>query len=224
MAQRWLLKLPTESISMTMMDLEPIYCAEQICVPPELSEVLKAYTKEVIRRQPADLVEFSAYYFANLANIIPETRDVVPPTVPQVSALFRALSSANLVRTCDVDTISNEAIAAGIDRGTLEEVMSVGQLGNTSAVDPVDICLLLITTISSQPSSLLLAVAEVFGEAGSIDVDLCRDVLTLLGKYDQRWEADVVQQLNEQLHGSDKVSYNSLVALPAVRVLQENST
>lgn len=74
----------------------------QICVPPELSEVLKAYTKEVIRRQPEDLVEFSAYYFANLADIIPETCEVVPPTVPQVSALFRALSSANMVRACDV--------------------------------------------------------------------------------------------------------------------------
>lgn len=122
-----------------------------------------------------------------------------------------------------VESISNEAIAAGIDRGTLEQVVTVGQLGDTSAVDPVEICLLLITTISSQPSSLLLALAEVFGEAGSIDVDLCRDVLTLLGKYDQRWEADVVQQLTEQLHGSDKVSYNSLVALPAVKALQERN-
>lgn len=110
------------------MDLEPIYCAEQvtsnnshdawqvfcrcrlchlvaklqICVPPELSEVLKAYTKEVIRRQPEDLVEFSAYYFANLANILPETHALVPPSVPQVSALFRALSSTDVIRTCDV--------------------------------------------------------------------------------------------------------------------------
>eukprot|EP00892_Ulva_mutabilis_P006553 jgi/Ulvmu1/426/UM001_0433.1 len=123
---------------MTMMDLEPIYCAEQICVPPDLSEVLKAYTKEVIRRQPEDLLEFSAYYFANLANILPETHEVVPPTVPQISALWRALSSADVLRTCDVESISNEAIAAGIDRGTLDQVFRVGQLGDTVAVDPVE--------------------------------------------------------------------------------------
>lgn len=116
-----------------MMDLEPIYCAEQvdlsnstlckaanarqmcrhadnvilygllqICVPPDLSEVLKAYTKEVIRRQPEDLVEFSAYYFANLANIAPEMHEVIPPTVPQISALWRAMSSVDALRTCDV--------------------------------------------------------------------------------------------------------------------------
>ena len=49
------------------MDLEPIYCAEQISVPPDLADILKAYTKEVVRRQPEDMYEFSAIYFANLA-------------------------------------------------------------------------------------------------------------------------------------------------------------
>jgi hypothetical protein len=33
---------------------------EQIVVPVDLADILKAYTKEVIRRQPADLLEFSA--------------------------------------------------------------------------------------------------------------------------------------------------------------------
>ncbi|GFH20297.1 RIIa domain-containing protein, partial [Haematococcus lacustris] len=42
------------------MDIEPIYCAEQIVVSPDLADVLKAYTKEVIRRQPQNLIEFSA--------------------------------------------------------------------------------------------------------------------------------------------------------------------
>ena len=37
------------------MDVEPIYMAEQIRVPPDLADILKAYTKEVIRRQPEDL-------------------------------------------------------------------------------------------------------------------------------------------------------------------------
>jgi hypothetical protein len=44
------------------MDLEPIYCAEQISVPPDLADILKAYTKEVVRRQPEDVYEFSAMY------------------------------------------------------------------------------------------------------------------------------------------------------------------
>lgn len=32
-----------------MGDLEPLYCAEQIKVPPALPEILKAWTKQVIR-------------------------------------------------------------------------------------------------------------------------------------------------------------------------------
>lgn len=76
------------------MDVQPIYCAEQvgldmqqlervsaspcpsphvskhagwylclqIVVPPDLADILKAYTKEIIRRQPGDIIEFSAKY------------------------------------------------------------------------------------------------------------------------------------------------------------------
>jgi len=43
--------------------MDRIYCAEQIEVPPELPGLLKAYTKEVIRYNPTDLVAFSAEYF-----------------------------------------------------------------------------------------------------------------------------------------------------------------
>jgi hypothetical protein len=42
------------------MDSEPLYCAEQIKVPDALPEVLKEWTKEVIRAQPADINAFSA--------------------------------------------------------------------------------------------------------------------------------------------------------------------
>ena len=63
------------------METEPIYCAEQarleegtgfscvsyrflsvsqIVVPVDLADVLKAFTKEIIRRQPENIVEFAA--------------------------------------------------------------------------------------------------------------------------------------------------------------------
>eukprot|EP00277_Geminigera_cryophila_P022155 CAMPEP_0179468342 /NCGR_PEP_ID=MMETSP0799-20121207/49303_1 /TAXON_ID=46947 /ORGANISM="Geminigera cryophila, Strain CCMP2564" /LENGTH=284 /DNA_ID=CAMNT_0021274319 /DNA_START=82 /DNA_END=937 /DNA_ORIENTATION=- len=45
---------------------EPMYCAEQINIPDNLGEILKAYAKEVIRQQPGNLYEFSARYFAQL--------------------------------------------------------------------------------------------------------------------------------------------------------------
>ena len=36
------------------------YCAEQIVIPPDLGDILKAYAKEVIRNEPDDIFEFSA--------------------------------------------------------------------------------------------------------------------------------------------------------------------
>lgn len=39
-----------------------IYSAEQIVVPPELPHLLKAFTKEVIRHHPPDIVSFSREY------------------------------------------------------------------------------------------------------------------------------------------------------------------
>jgi len=41
--------------------------SDQIVVPPELPPILKAFTKEVIRYNPADLVAFSRDYFTHLA-------------------------------------------------------------------------------------------------------------------------------------------------------------
>ena len=40
-----------------------IYCSEQIYVPEDLPNIMKNYSKAVIRAQPADLVQFSLEYF-----------------------------------------------------------------------------------------------------------------------------------------------------------------
>lgn len=50
------------------LDTEPMYCAEQINIPDNLGEILKAYAKEVIRQQPGNIYEFSARYFAQVRN------------------------------------------------------------------------------------------------------------------------------------------------------------
>ena len=44
-----------------------IFSAEQIQVPEELPEILKDFSKEVIRSNPSDIVKFSAEYFKRKA-------------------------------------------------------------------------------------------------------------------------------------------------------------
>ena len=43
-----------------------IYCAEQILVPDDLPNILKHYSKAVIRENPSNIVAFSAKYFKEL--------------------------------------------------------------------------------------------------------------------------------------------------------------
>lgn len=55
-------------ISFKMADVreQRIYCAEQIVVPEELPNILKHYSKAVIKENPANIISFSAKYFRNL--------------------------------------------------------------------------------------------------------------------------------------------------------------
>ncbi|KAI8619381.1 hypothetical protein BC830DRAFT_1104404 [Chytriomyces sp. MP71] len=46
---------------------EPLYCAEQIKIPADLPDILKNYTKHIIRTQPTDIMTCSAEYFGRLA-------------------------------------------------------------------------------------------------------------------------------------------------------------
>ena len=44
-----------------------IFSAEQIVVPDELPEILKDFSKEVIRNNPPDIIKFSREYFTRKA-------------------------------------------------------------------------------------------------------------------------------------------------------------
>ncbi|ORY30456.1 hypothetical protein BCR33DRAFT_703407 [Rhizoclosmatium globosum] len=46
---------------------EPLYCAEQIKIPADLPDILKNYTKHIIRTQPTDIMTSSAEYFTRLS-------------------------------------------------------------------------------------------------------------------------------------------------------------
>ncbi len=51
------------------MEVNRIFSAEQISVPPDLPQILKDYTKAVIKHNPKDLLAFSAEYFRKKADI-----------------------------------------------------------------------------------------------------------------------------------------------------------
>ena len=62
-------------------------------LPQDLPEVLKNFTKEVIRHDPEDVLQFSALYFDNLAQVSQTLEEVVPPTLEQVRAVHAHLGA-----------------------------------------------------------------------------------------------------------------------------------
>jgi hypothetical protein len=57
------------------MDVERLYSAEQISVPPALPTIIKNWTKEVIRTNPSDIIAFSAQYFGKVTGAITDSSD-----------------------------------------------------------------------------------------------------------------------------------------------------
>ena len=69
------------------------YCCQQIQIPPQLPNILKAYTKGAIRTQPRDLLQWSGAYFRAMANgETPPVKDRLEyPVIEAPSGLSRGL-------------------------------------------------------------------------------------------------------------------------------------
>mmetsp|Transcript_10394 Transcript_10394/g.16618 ORF Transcript_10394/g.16618 Transcript_10394/m.16618 type:complete len:210 (-) Transcript_10394:191-820(-) len=146
------------------MDLEPIYCAEQISVPPDLADILKAYTKEVVRRQPEDMLEFSAIYFANLANVSGPAEDTVPPSVSQLKAVFAAVKGQTEMAA---EEFVGVCVGAGVSQATIEQTFRLGEFAGDT-VNPKEPLVLLLTMTDASFLGIVTSLFEVFGEEDTL--------------------------------------------------------
>ena len=62
-SESFLHSFPGTQILATRMDTESIFSAEQIKIPPDLIQVLRAFTKAAIKENPENLIDFSYLYF-----------------------------------------------------------------------------------------------------------------------------------------------------------------
>eukprot|EP00798_Chlamydomonas_sp_ICE-L_P023601 gene23601-9130_t len=190
------------------MDAEPIYCAEQIAVPVDLADVLKAYTKEVIRRQPEDLVDFSAKYFANLANIANSADEAEAPSREQLASVFERAGGAKSLSAAQLGGLCQQA---GIDKGVVARVMDVGDL------DPGDVNLdkflfLLLAMTCESFSAVVSGIFALFG----LEIEAQR-FHTLISHLAPDMDPDVTTQFLADLSSSlldvPTVTYDSVCKL-----------
>uniref|UniRef100_A0A7S0WFF6 RIIa domain-containing protein n=1 Tax=Pyramimonas obovata TaxID=1411642 RepID=A0A7S0WFF6_9CHLO len=198
------------------MDLEPIYCAEQIVVPPDLADILKAYTKEVVRRQPEDLLEFSAIYFANLANVSGGPADsVVPPSLAELRQVYGMVKEVGLV---DLQEFVNLCSQAGVASSTLDAMFRLGDF-TAEMVDPKDPLVLLLTMTDSTFLGVVSALFEVFGDEGKLG---CGEFVTLfqfMASKDSSMDPSFIESVatSMQESGMEALTMDEFSALPMVQ-------
>ncbi|XP_065886117.1 ropporin-1-like protein [Dysidea avara] len=117
-------------------DTSPLYCVEQIKIPPLLPNILKDFTKAAIVTQPPDLLEWSAAYFKALAagEVAPvkDRLDRNPPSnindlsQGQLAMLHKQLKTIGTVKSPVLEAKWRET---GFTKERLQELLSLGDFG-----------------------------------------------------------------------------------------------
>ncbi|KAG2433423.1 hypothetical protein HXX76_008481 [Chlamydomonas incerta] len=160
------------------MDVEPIFCAEQIVIPHNLADILKAYTKEVIRRQPTDIIAFSAKYFTNLANVASGVSNSSAPAKEQLRQVYTRGGSGGATLT--ESQVTGLCQQAGIADAVVAKVMEVGAF-DPAAVDLAKFVFLCLAMSCEDFNRVCMGVFDVFSDNGSLPAEDFLNLVAHLG-------------------------------------------
>lgn len=199
------------------LDLDPIYCAEQIHVPPELSDVLKAFTKEVVRTQPSDILEFASMYFHNLASVATEdTKSPTPPTEEQLQGALAKLSDREAAERSE---IMNASIEVGIDKKATEEAIRLVDVQEGEYARPSSVLVLLLTMAHPTLERAVEASFRVFGdEMGMLEPKEFAQLFGSATSADPAVTPAVKERLSSELEefNGRKISFTDVSGIPSL--------
>ena len=91
---------------------ESLFSAEQIKIPTDLPEIMKNYTKHVIKTQPQDIISASAEYFSRLAKQKSSSPTKRLDRV-QLEAFYNKFKSKEKVSQKDITDLADELQISG---------------------------------------------------------------------------------------------------------------
>lgn len=171
----------------------------------------------MVRQQPEDILEFSAVYFANLANVSRNADDGPPPTTSQLAAAYAELASTEAIA---MDDLAEAVAAHGVSPLTLEKVGRLTDLAEM--IDPKELLVLLLTTIAEHFQGMLKSLFEVFAAAdGRMPVGLFMTLFGYLAARDAEISGGFVDELQQDLNarGATELTFPELIANPLVAQL-----
>ncbi|EFO65379.1 Hypothetical protein GLP15_3211 [Giardia lamblia P15] len=167
---------------------ERIYCSEQITIPNQLPQIIKEYSKVVLREQPSDLIEFSIKYFKQLSALRPNSvsHESFSPDLKLVSGMYRDLS----------DNVNLEAAVEKylIPQPVHHSINSMLQMAHLEP-DALTYTILLLSLAYSSMGKVVESVMAVTSPThnGEIRATLLMQIVEVLSKFDPRVEVDVLE-------------------------------
>ncbi|EDV21252.1 Ropporin-1-like protein [Trichoplax sp. H2] len=195
---------------------EPIYCSQQIKIPPQLPDMLKKFTKAAIRTQPTDLLQWSYAYFDALSQgeqpPIKERLELPPPAENILSiGLLKILNK----QLRPIDTIKKSLLLEkwknlNLSREKLAELCNLGNFQNEFKW--LEFLCLACSDLSPNLTETMKIACSILtkDEEGGPDriifslfLDLYRYLASFDDSIDNRYVDNVIQQLEPEVEKSD---------------------
>ncbi|KAJ3047466.1 Ropporin-1-like protein [Rhizophlyctis rosea] len=168
---------------------------EQVTVPPNLPDILKAYTKHIIKTQPKDILASSAEYFSRLARQKTSTPNKIDTSnLQSFFSKFYNSDKPNVSRR----EIDDAARTAGMAAGQITEAVSLGAW-TRDAIPWLQLWTLLVAATAGTFISTITAVCDIVGDNGRIMTAPIIEVLQYLSKMDQNVDEDQVTAVIDSL-------------------------
>ncbi|ORZ33940.1 hypothetical protein BCR44DRAFT_118195, partial [Catenaria anguillulae PL171] len=177
---------------MSLANADPIYSREQIIIPSAFPDILKDYSKHIIRTQPKDIIGASAEYFATLARQQSLGRQVHVSGISreQLETMYIKFHGKppKLAREA-INKIAEESL---VSTQTVEEVFHVGTWPDGVAVNWADFWALCCTVAAGTLQATLLLIVDILASNGSVPSGPLSNAVQFLAKTEGSVSSDRV--------------------------------
>ena len=198
---------------------EPMYCAEQIKIPPSLPDILKQFTKAAIRTQPGDLLAWSAAYFDALSSGVPppvkNRFEHIPEHQQQLTQGLLAVLHKQLHDTSPVpvETICSKWLQLSMPKERLDEILGLGNF--VSDVNWHNFLALACTTLESNLSDAMTLVCRVLtkdpeGGPARIPYEEFKELYSYLAEVDGNITQEHIESVFSYLDNDAKKNENMI--------------
>ncbi|KAJ3097921.1 Ropporin-1-like protein [Physocladia obscura] len=195
-----------------MNDKEPLYCAEQIKIPPDLPDILKNYTKHIIRTQPADIMTCSAEYFARLSK--QRTQMGKKLTNHQLEAFYIKVSKLDrdMITRKEIEEACNHASVSPIQ---VNDVISLGGW-NGEKIPWLRFWALLVASASGTLIATIESVCHLLSDNGNLPSAPLMEIISFMAERDPTQDQSKIQNLLKII-GSSGPTVNADMAMVSAR-------